>query len=650
MSGYNRPNDSWLCGDESADGPCGVGPTCRGKCPALGECVPLRDGDRWACNRGENRGGPCDTGPTPDGRCCRTKTCRPKRSLRSIRGRWLRSAAVFTVGALLMLAGAASRNELAVPGELTSHHAQVIARSDWSNRCAACHPGANGGAAAWLTNAWNGHTETTQSSLCLECHRDLAGLGAEPMLAHGLPSEALPDPQHPRTTSASLAGLSPLGQPALGRPHGDGIACAACHQEHHGAEHDLAAITDARCQACHTERFDSFATDHPDFGVWPTTRRTRIAFNHASHSGQHYTKVGREFACRSCHEQDATGDLTARPSYQQACAECHEADLVQSFGDGLPFLALPTIDREAILAAGGQLPAWPREAEGDFDGELPVFTKLLLAADPQARDAMQRLGEDFSFFDIDSEESFPAAAEIVTSLAGLLNGIQEEGHGAIAYRLRSLLGESHAAEADYVGRLPIELIDRIQATWLGGKTPPEPFDAIEDRTTGGGWSLDDDRLTLSYRPTGHDDPLLRVWLDAIVALPDEHAGLREACLEEFTRAGAPGGCLECHSVEETPDRGLTINWNGRDRLVEPQGFTRFSHRPHLVQPELADCKHCHKIDDSTSRPTGYSGTDPSRFVSEFVGLSKASCVQCHRPHAAGDSCTQCHNYHVEATH
>lgn len=646
MSGYDRPHDRWQCGDESPDGPCGAGPTCRGRCPALGECSPIRDGDRWVCNRSDNRGGPCDQGPTPEGRCCRTKTCRPKRSLRSIRGRWLRGATVFTVGALLMLVGARSRNELAVPGDLTSHHAQVIARGDGSNRCAACHPGANDSLGGWLASAWNGHPQTTQSALCLECHQDLATPGAEPLLAHGLPPEALPGGER-RATPASLAGLNPLGSPALGAEHGDSLACAACHQEHHGAEHDLAAITDARCQACHTERYDHFANDHPDFGLWPTTRRTRIAFNHASHGGEHFLKANRDFDCRSCHQEDTTGDLTARPTYQQACADCHDADLVNSFGEGLPFLALPTIDPQAIRDAGGELPAWPREAEGDFDGDLPVFTKLLLAADPSAREAMRELGEDFSFFDVDSDETVPAAAAIVTSLADLLNGLQEEGHGAIAYRLRSLLGDTTAAEADYVGRLPIELIDRIQATWLGGKQPPAPYDAIEDRTTGGGWRIDDQRLTLAYRPTGHDDPLLKVWLDAIVALPEEHAGLREACLEEFARAGAPGGCLDCHSVEAKATGGFLINWRGRDRLAEPRGFTHFSHRPHLVQPELSDCRHCHEIDEATSRPTAYSGADPSRFASEFVGLSKAACVQCHQPHAAGDSCTQCHNYHVD---
>lgn len=639
---YDRPNLKWSCGLPDDSDPCSMGPTCGGKCPALGECVPARDGDRWVCNRSAGRGGPCPDGPGPNGRCCLTRSCTPKRSLRSIRGRWITGTALFTFGALLMLFGSSRRNELIVPGGLTTHHAQVIARGEWSNRCAACHPGANDDVGSWIKTAALGeaHNGMTQSDLCLNCHRDLATAGAEPLLAHGLAPEALPKKDR---VIASLVSFSMPGSPAHGVAS-DPLACAACHQEHHSAEHDLAALTDARCQACHAERYDRFAEDHPDFGVWPTTRRTRIRFSHASHQGTHYAKANRAFDCRSCHLADATGDLTARPDYHDACAECHDADLARSFEQGVAFLALPTIDREAL--AGAAPAAWPADALGDFDGDLPAFTKLLLAADPEAAAAMERLGPDFSFFDIDATDpdSLADSAALTSALVRLLEDLQEEGHGAIAGRLRDLLDEETDA-ADLVARLPIDLVDRIQATWLGTEAPPEPFDAIEDRTTGGGWAIDDDRLQLTYRPAGHDDPFLRAWLDAIAALPPERAALRDACLAEFSRPGAPGGCLECHSVENVNDR-LTINWRGRDRLSEPRGFTKFSHRPHLIQPDLADCTHCHRIDASVDPSAAYTGADPHRFTSEFAPLSKAACVECHRPHAAGDRCTQCHNYHV----
>ncbi|MEO0529124.1 MAG: hypothetical protein AAF266_00970 [Planctomycetota bacterium] len=653
--GYDRPNRRWQCGLEIVGNACSAGPTCSGKCPTLGECAPIRDGDRWVCNRSEPRGGPCPDGPTPEGVCCLVKRCQPTRSLRSRRGQWLRGAAIFTAGATLMLLGARSRNELVVPGSLSSHHAQVLARTDVSQRCATCHPGADRDVGGWLANAWSGSAvepdeqHKTQSQLCLDCHQDLAMPGSAALLAHGLPPETL----RPNTsgwadfTTTALAKATPWGEPAKGLAHGDELACAVCHQEHHGSEHDLSAITDARCQACHTERYERFATDHPDFSLWPVNRRTRIAFNHASHGVEHFAKSNRSFDCRSCHQEDATGDLTARPDYQSACAECHDADLARSFGDGLAFLALPTIDTQAVAEAGDRF-NWPEQARGDFDGELSAFTRLLLAADREALQAIQHLGEDFSFFDIDpdSPADLEAARTLVAALRRLFDDLQEEGHGAITGRLRSLVGDEVGEESDYVGRLSPELIDRLQATWLGGRLPPPPFDAIEDRSSGGGWLIDDANLALVYRPTGHDDPLVRVWLDAIVALPPEHAELRDACLTEFKRPGAPGGCFECHSIDRSSQGGLVINWRGRDRLAEPRGFTHFSHRPHLVQPELADCTACHALDPSASSNNAYTGTDPSQFTSEFVTLSKSSCVQCHQPHAAGDSCTQCHNYHV----
>lgn len=438
--------------------------------------------------------------------------------------------------------------------------------------------------------------------------------------------------------------------PAIATPaHGilatDPLACAACHQEHHGAKHDLKGITDARCQACHAEKFYSFATDHPDFGAWPVARRTRIIFNHASHNGQHFTKSNRQFDCRSCHLEDAAGDLTLRADYHASCAECHDADITKSFGDGLTILSLPTID-PATIDAG----KWPERAKGDFDGDLPAFTKLLLAADPEANQALKTLGADFSFFDVDpgDKEQVAAAATLINALKRLLAETQEEGHSAIAYRLRSLLGANARPEAEYVSHLPVEFIDRIQTTWLGDVAPPEEFDAIEDRTTGGGWSIDDERLELLYRPTGHDDPLVRAWLDAIVTLPEEYADVRDACLAEFRRPGAPGMCFECHSIDQT-STGLAINWSGRDRLNEPRGFTKFSHRPHLVQPELANCTHCHRINATADPGSAYASFDASRPASEFAALSKTACIQCHKPQAASESCTQCHNYHVQSS-
>lgn len=547
-------------------------------------------------------------------------------------------AVALFIGLLCVAFGSSERNAAIVPGPLSSPHAQVIARGDWQNRCAACHPGGAASATEIFTAGFSSvspspHPDITQSSLCLNCHADLAKDGLSPLLAHGLPTEALPSSDDVTAEASSLA-------------------CAACHQEHHGPHHDLTRITDNRCQSCHADQYGGFAEDHPDFGAWPYERRTRIAFNHASHAGVHFEKAKRDFDCRRCHLPDASGDLTARANYMTSCAECHEADLVASLEAGVPLVALPMLDDDALEGAGRTLRAWPEAARGDFDGELPPLTKLLLAVDSSAVDAFQQLGgPDFSFFDVDADDppSVEAAADVVDSLRSLLDELQEEGHANLDYRLRKLTGADGLPLADLVSRLPVELVDQLQAVWFSdGDSPLPSYDAVDDRRTGGGWRLDEKTLSLRYRPPGHDDPFLRAWIDVIASLPDEHAELREATLAEFSRPGAPGACLTCHSVDrDAADRPI-VHWRGRDRLAEPRAFTFFSHRPHLAQPELADCTRCHQIDPSADLQAGYTGGDPHAFRSEFVSLSKTACVECHRPHAAGDSCTQCHNYHVEA--
>jgi hypothetical protein len=92
-----------------------------------------------------------------------------------------------------------------------------------------------------------------------------------------------------------------------------------------------------------------------------------------------------------------------------------------------------------------------------------------------------------------------------------------------------------------------------------------------------------------------------------------------------------------------------INWRAYDRTVAPRGFTKFSHGPHLLLPQLADCTHCHAIDRAASTTVIYSDLEPGRFVGDFAPMSKRQCAGCHTGKAAGDACQQCHNYHVEAT-
>ncbi len=165
----------------------------------------------------------------------------------------------------------------------------------------------------------------------------------------------------------------------------------------------------------------------------------------------------------------------------------------------------------------------------------------------------------------------------------------------------------------------------------------------------GKWVRDDQSLSIRYHPGGHSDPVLATWLNVLAETPDlNQKPIAAAMFKELSKPTAPGLCVSCHSVEQAAAGELVINWRAYDRTAEPRGFTKFSHKPHLLLPQLADCTHCHSIDGAASVATPYADVDPQRFVSDFAAMSKRQCTQCHTTKAAGDRCQSCHNYHVES--
>ncbi|MEM1303379.1 MAG: hypothetical protein AAGG46_00695, partial [Planctomycetota bacterium] len=429
--GYDRPNQPWVCGNADAGCPCPFGPTPRGACPDLAECRPVMEGDRWRCNRPERRGGPCAEGPGPDGQCACTHRCTPVRSLRTKRKRFAVGVGVFLAGALAMVLGSQRAADFTAPGALTHAHARLLDVSD-INRCQNCHPGGDATLLGHTAAAFVGHEAfaidgdaKTQSDLCLDCH-DKQFDREHALLAHGLPAGSLQSLTTPPSTppagrdsaplmTASLGGGLSFGDslgespPWGGEAHADpSVACAVCHQEHHGATHNLSAITNHRCQACHAQRYDSFASDHPDFGNWPHRRRTRIVFDHARHEGLHFAKENAEFACSACHIEGQNGSMLTL-GYEASCAKCHDPMIERGQVDGVPMLALPTVDRDALASHDEELGPWREGAVGDFDGDLPGPMKLLLAADPGAAEVLNRRGAELSFFDFDPDQSADAA-------------------------------------------------------------------------------------------------------------------------------------------------------------------------------------------------------------------------------------------------
>ncbi len=175
--------------------------------------------------------------------------------------------------------------------------------------------------------------------------------------------------------------------------------------------------------------------------------------------------------------------------------------------------------------------------------------------------------------------------------------------------------------------------------------------------------------TLYYRSTGHADPLLKNWLDALagqVSSPLALAQLKEGFdFQSGVESKTSGSCLKCHAVDEIRDAsgsltGARVRWESNASGTPGHPLTRYDHATHLL---LTDCRSCHKTsteetnfltafpesDDWDATSNWSSKADPLVFQSNFKTIMKDTCVECHQPDKAGDSCIQCHFYH-KSTH
>ncbi len=656
---YERPNQAWVCGLATEGEACSAGPTAGGRCPALAECAPLREGDRWRCNRSELRGGLCQEGPMPDGACGHVHRCQPARSLRAVRGRFVAAMALLIGGGLVVLLSANGRNQVIAPGPLASPHAQLFNRGKEVAKCSACHDAADASAVDWTASLASGHHKRrAQSQLCLDCH-DKTIAPAVALTAHNLPREQLLQLTGARSTAARGV-VASVVRSALSP--GSQLACAACHREHHGREFDLTAMDNTTCQACHQQRYESFATDHPDFGDWPHERRTRIAFSHASHRGKHFADKKATFDCRSCHVEDASGDVQLTLSFEAACASCHDEKIATSVARGIPMFALPTLDVDVLREAGHDIGPWPADATGDFDGRLPPVMRLLLSSDPAAAKAMATLGDDFDFFDVDPDnsEQLAACATLAGAIRHMMLDLGNSGTDIVRERMSAALG-GNVTPAEAAGLLAGLSADTLHgaAEWLqqddSDSAMPTPQSAEglppsmisnTNFAPSGTWFRDDATLSIRYRPAGHADPVLATWLQVVSRSDLPKQPIRKAVFNELADPAAPGLCVSCHSVEHTAGSELTVNWQPYNRRSEPRPFTKFSHGPHLVLPQLADCNACHEIDNVAETVASYVKLDPHQFVNEFKMMPRGTCAECHTATAAGDRCQSCHNYHV----
>ena len=582
-----------------------------------------------------------------------------------------------------------------LPGPLLSNHAA------FENDCGQCHAGVEEPSLAWAKAFAGGalfgaKRDLANTARCMACH----DFGPDTLAPHGVgPPAAAPavsdrDESRRAWSEARRASLEtrlaaavlPADYGMSETPGAQGpISCAACHREHEGRDFVATAMTNARCQVCHTEAFTSFAK-HPPFTDYPHHPVSRIAFDHGTHFGRHFAAAAREGAtppatCGSCH----TGDMAIDGF--SACASCHEAELTRPVAGppDLEFLAPPGLDLETL--ADANIGDWPVDAEA----EPNAFLRLMLEAGGYLDAADLKTVGEIDLLDLADagEEEKRAAARLAWAFKKLTRDLVREGPSIFVEAAEPSSGGA-TVEADLAGSLPFEVVHHAAGQWfpeLAGELErhqqgeametraieldldePEGVEDLEEWLRYGGWRFDE--LALRYRPTGHADRFLRGWLTLSTTPTDTGARL----FAVLTGEDAPSArCAKCHvtRVEGSPawasgtEPAARLNWFARAtrhvppaRAAGPPGsatgtarataagtepdtlrhLRTFSHRSHRQAVVQDGCVSCHRVAESN---------ESRRSAAGFAPVSPADCATCHREKTGLAGCLTCHRYHFE---
>lgn len=670
---YQRPNQEWRCGLTPEGKPCHIGPNSRGHCQATYECRPARQNDRWKCTKSMLGGGACEPGPSSDGTCIRPiPKCRPIRSWRGRLRVMSRLAGALTFGLLLIFLGGSRMQDSITPGELTFQHSSV-------QSCADCHSVFDGGPMAWISAAFTENSELADSILCIGCHK----LGVSSLDPHGMPARDLEkitkgatkssSPQIPWTLKTAAFVTEPK--------HAETgiLPCMTCHQEHRGKSKDLKEVSNFRCMICHESKFQSFSQGHPEFVKFPFNRRTRIAFDHASHFKTHFQDKSFQelapFGCNDCHEPDRVGESMLTKGFDVVCAACHE-NQIEGFGrateKGIEIFTLPGLDVESLIELEIAIGGWPIDAED----EMTPFMNFLLSPDPEFRAARAVL-EDMDLMDlVDAEpEQLKAVETLAWAVKGLFAELSAKGMPALRLRLEAAMGREigTADLAGLGGQMPVDAVRAAGRAWFpalhgdmaahreGKPVPiPDEGDATEseepiegqasgeDWSSAGGWYVDE--FSLRYRPIGHKDQFLTAWLNISgTAATKAHPSAGRDVFELLADPKAPGRCAKCHSIDAVGaerNRGFIVNWTGIRPVKDEQKFTKFSHISHFSLLEEEGCLLCHSLNAEAKTEEGFKDRNPATFESNFSFIERKTCKTCHTEKEAGDRCLTCHKFHI----
>ena len=586
VSAYERPNQPNLCGRSGMwKKPCWQGPGVGGQCGGQSECAPARIGDRWECRRPKRAGGTCVEGPMPDGTCARCQApCAPRRNIRTMRAH-VSTIAVLALFLLLIIGVDPRTGSVVGPAAIDAGHlTSVHAGFTRDEGCVACHTGHAKDAGSWLLAAFSRNDPSTG---CVSCH-DFTG---PVMKAH--------NQEHPK------------------RPGMAEISCASCHTEHKGSAFKIADVPDYACANCHQKSFDNFVSGHPPFPAgYPYTRPGTIYFDHSKHIKDYFTDPKRtkgpdrdaKFAalaktkCTACHSiENATREVKPKP-YAEICAGCHTGQIAKR--------ELVLFEPEKVTAAASILLGL--EKDGDEEAAKQRLSKLW--------GSMARSGAD-------------ALAELVPPAP-------------------AAAAKKQAPDALYAG-LGSQVAREAGTAWAAGRAVA----ATGAKPDAPGWATgenSDGNQALFYRAAGHADPVLKAWIETLrVAAQDKDGKKRslakEAMNDFLDSQTGPGACGKCHSaaLRSTSPAQAGAAWGYTGPDTRP--LTRYGHTKHLglVDPD-AGCTTCHDLNAQSKYPKYFTSkaSAPATYESNFAGIRKETCVECHREGQVNSACQVCHTYHL----
>jgi hypothetical protein len=580
---YDRPADAHRCGRATLwRKPCWQGAGPAGQCQGQSECTPAKIGNRWECRRPKLAGGKCDQGPLPDGSCCNQHP--PCAPRRSLR-RWrARAVGLALLGFVIVVLMGVNPTVRSVVNPVAVDAGDISSVHAGFTREQGCSACHAGHREDALGWIAAAFRSNDPSAQCVECH-DFAG----------------PPAQVHNTSFAK-------------RPEITTISCIGCHSEHRGASARLAQVPDFVCGNCHQRTFDNFASSHPAFDErYPYDRPGQIYFDHSRHMSKHFadpkvlarSKPVADFAtaaktkCTACHEvQGATREVAPMP-FEKICGNCHVKDIANG---------------ELTVLEPGQMTG-------------PGSALLGLEKDGDEEEGKKRLGE-----------LWQAMAR------GGLEALAEQAVGADADAAKK-----KKAEALFAG-LSAATAREIGSAWAAKRS------ASAGAKEGPGWAARDNaegRPALVYTPAGHADPVLKAWIEHLSVTahgPDKaKRQIASDALEALVDKDAAGACGKCHgaALRAAPAERVDRAWKRAGREAAP--YSKYSHGPHLglVDPD-AGCKTCHGLNAEAaySRYFNAKPGKPQPYQSNFAGIRKEACVECHQGGQVNSACQVCHAYHL----